>query len=685
MGEVNIYEEMNRYYQVYLLVHAGNVDDLKKFIEEEKIDITEYIDKSLELACSFNRLEMVDYLISNGADIHFSNDFALRYMTRIGNFDWVKKLVKMGANVTAWDNEPIKTAVRNGYIDIAKFLIDNGADINACNNACSFYNIVKNRDNEFVKFVLNKIRKNVTLYKDIASIAIGVNNIEILKFLIEDKGIDLNSDSIFSTISIKNPEDPIFKYVISKVTDTKTLNQMLIKSAANGNCKSIRFFIAHGADVHAENDMPLLKAIENKKYRAVKCLLENKADVHAREKEFLMAAVRRNSLNIMKILVQYGADYRIDGDAVFIEACKKKRNDIAVYLLDIGADVHAQKDIALLESCSKGNAQLVAELIKRGADIHSRRYLGYAIRSRGYPLETVKCLVDNGVKITDKDLVLSSKYFCDGNITKLLVENGAYTEDLCVLEQWVRRSCFDLLEKMIEKSENLLLGQSKNEIFVLIKDKKIVVTPGGIKPFDTFIAEFFKTHDAIYGKPDFIKKWDKIININKYKKDFSEACKNNDSKEIRMALKYGFNVENEDLLQNLKYLMTANNVSLFEAIIERINPETFNSIKDELFIHSVDIENIWFIKYFVEKGVDLYSLNNEALYIAVLKEREDILEYFEKIDNSICYVKNKDVIALYVSNQDIVFTPYFEGSLEEFQKEDPVMYEKIINKLKAAI
>ena len=71
-----------------------------------------------------------------------------------------------------------------------------------------------------------------------------------------------------------------------------------------------------------------------------------------------------------------------------------------------------------------------------------------------------------------------------------------------------------------------------------------------------------------------------------------------------MALKYGFNVENEDLLQNLKYLMTANNVSLFEAIIERINPETFNSIKDELFIHSVDIENIWFIKYFVEKRVD---------------------------------------------------------------------------------
>jgi len=418
MGEVNIYEDM-RYYQVYRLVLAGNVDNLKKFIEEEKIDITEYIDKLLELACSQDRLKMVDYLISNGADIHFSDDFALRHMTRIGNFDWVKKLVKMGANVTARDNEPIKTAVRNGYIDIAKFLIDNGA------------------------------------------------------------------------------------------------------------------------------------------------------------------------------------------------------------------------------------------------------------------------------KITDKDLIYSSKFFGDGNITKLLVENGAYTEDLYVLEQWVRRSYrrsyFDLLEKMTEKSENLLLGQSKNEIFVLIKDKKIVVTPRGIKPFDTFIAEFFKTHDAIYGKPDFIKKWDKIININKYKKDFSEACKNNDSKEIRMALKYGFNVENEDLLQNLKYLMTANNVSLFEAIIERINPETFNSIKDELFIHSVDIENIWFIKYFVEKGVDLYSLNNEALYIAVLKEREDILEYFEKIDKSIIHLKNKNGITLYIAGQNIVFRSGFEGTLDEFKVEDPVDYKIIVNKIKAAV
>ena len=76
------------------------------------------------------------YLIENGADIHFCNDYALRHSSEYGYLDLVQFLLANGAHVSAKDNNALKLSATNGHLDIVKILVANGADIHSKKRLC---------------------------------------------------------------------------------------------------------------------------------------------------------------------------------------------------------------------------------------------------------------------------------------------------------------------------------------------------------------------------------------------------------------------------------------------------------------------------------------------------------------------------------------------------------------------
>jgi len=67
-------------------------------------------------------IEIVKYLVENGADIHAYNDEALQLSTKKGHIGVVKFLVENGANIHVNDDIALRWSAENGHTEIVEYL-----------------------------------------------------------------------------------------------------------------------------------------------------------------------------------------------------------------------------------------------------------------------------------------------------------------------------------------------------------------------------------------------------------------------------------------------------------------------------------------------------------------------------------------------------------------------------------
>ena len=88
------------------------------------IDVHTKNNGALRCAAEEGYLDVVKFLVEQGADIHADDNYSLRISAYNGNYDIVKFLVEQGA-----DNNTLCFAVHSGNLDVVKFLVEQGADI----------------------------------------------------------------------------------------------------------------------------------------------------------------------------------------------------------------------------------------------------------------------------------------------------------------------------------------------------------------------------------------------------------------------------------------------------------------------------------------------------------------------------------------------------------------------------
>ena len=76
-----------------------------------------------------NNVEVVKYLIENGADIHADGDYVLLCSSDSGHLEVVKYLIDNGVDIHAWNDLAIIHSAKNEHIELVKYLIENGADV----------------------------------------------------------------------------------------------------------------------------------------------------------------------------------------------------------------------------------------------------------------------------------------------------------------------------------------------------------------------------------------------------------------------------------------------------------------------------------------------------------------------------------------------------------------------------
>nr|URM62523.1 ankyrin repeat domain containing protein [Mimivirus sp.] len=104
-----------------IMVEQGNLSWIK-ILHSQGYDIRFQNDEALKIACKYGYLEIVKYLHSHGCDIMTDNKFCLKIASKRGHLEIVKYLYQNGYQFSDDDKSIINIASNNGHFEIVKYI-----------------------------------------------------------------------------------------------------------------------------------------------------------------------------------------------------------------------------------------------------------------------------------------------------------------------------------------------------------------------------------------------------------------------------------------------------------------------------------------------------------------------------------------------------------------------------------
>ena len=288
----------------------GDVEAIRAEIASG-VDVNKgYFDTALEIAAATGRIDIVNFLIDNGAEAK-NNANALRAAIEGGNIEIVKLFIEAGANQAEdedndlitnnlmarkgriysvvfediinsgdninqeyWDTF-LERAVRSGNIDIVQLFIDSGAEVKENHNALRA--AVAGGYVEMAQLLVEHgaeiAQKRKPASDPLLTLAAKAGHIDMVQFLIQSKKVEVNE---------------------------KNASSVLAKTIEAGHIDVAKVLIDAGADI---NFMfaPLEAAIKVGRIDMVKLLIDNKVDLNSGNS--LRKAAKKGDIAIVKLLV----------------------------------------------------------------------------------------------------------------------------------------------------------------------------------------------------------------------------------------------------------------------------------------------------------------------------------------------------------------------------------------------
>ncbi|KAH8834360.1 ankyrin repeat-containing domain protein [Flagelloscypha sp. PMI_526] len=316
------------------------------------------IGKTLEAASQAGNIEVVQFIVDNGADINATGGAygtALQAAAEGRSLEVVELLVEKGADVNARGDygTALQSAARWGSLKMVQYLVEKGADVNAMGEH----------------------------YGSSLHAAAWCGSLEIVQFLVE-KVTDVNAAEKFYGTPLGH-------------------------AACSGSLETAQFLLTKGVDINARGEYgtALLCALVFGKLKVVQSLVEKGADVNALGRDHrspLQAAVRFGDLKFVRLLVEKGADVNPvrgeDGTPLQAAACSKSL-EVVQFLVEKGAAINAV-DLQAAACCKR--LAIAQFLVEKGADVNAvGGQYGTSLQAAawGGSLEVVQFLVEKGTNV----------------------------------------------------------------------------------------------------------------------------------------------------------------------------------------------------------------------------------------------------------------------------------------------
>ncbi|XP_041351820.1 serine/threonine-protein phosphatase 6 regulatory ankyrin repeat subunit B-like [Gigantopelta aegis] len=428
------------------------------------LNLEEYSVKDVQ--CSLGKhytSEMVEYLLSQGADPNVyndENDSPLHFAVNTDSLDTVKALVKHGANlntVNEGGKTPLHNAAENKSLKMVRYLVEHGSELNVTDEiSMTPFDLAVSQNTPDVALYLLKEGKNDINIKNYfyLHLAVGKDCLEFVRVLIE-MGFNVNS------------------------TDGSGITPLHL-AAKGKSLEIIKYLVEKGCQVNLSDKWgttALQLATTDNTYDVIAYLLEQGADPNTNlqnsKGSLLHLAVSNNDLHLVQKLVESGAELNIPGpfgNTPLHVAVEQKT--LQILLQD---DMAMTVQLCQTAQLERSNMHVIVYLLQKGADPnktneHNYLPLHFAVYSRS--LELVKLLVENvaNLNMVDKDGITALHIAverCSVEIVNELVEKGADVNLPCkrgmtALHLALEWKQFNLVSYLLQKGANPKITSKDN-------------------------------------------------------------------------------------------------------------------------------------------------------------------------------------------------------------------------------
>ncbi len=227
--------------------------------------------------------------------------YAMRWASINGHIQIVNFLIENGADVHALNDIAIKSAIENHHINIAKLLLDVGVNIvyNDIIYRASIYGHL-----DILEHILN-LGVPVKKFEPAVMKSIENRHLHIIKFL-ADIGVDFEEKSHeMLCIASENGDYDTTKYILDNYP--KCSCDFPLRCASDmGHLHIVKLLIDNGANIHSNDDAALQYAARGGHLDVVKFLVENGANIHANSDYAFRTACDSGYISMIEYLVDIG-------------------------------------------------------------------------------------------------------------------------------------------------------------------------------------------------------------------------------------------------------------------------------------------------------------------------------------------------------------------------------------------
>ena len=301
---------------------------------------------ALFFACEFGHEHVARIMVVAGADIHWSDDVALRTSVSAGQTSCALFLLQLGDNAHDMRKriKAFEGACRKGHRDLVEAILILGIDDTS----------------------------NAVKTKALRNLLEWAPSLETMQVLLRH-GADPNA-SIVTTACYCSVEALVLLLEYGARVDKHWLHAL-------DRAQMLRVMFRSPTHTMTANDVK-----EAVRRHMQLCLPTN---------VYLCNVVRRNLVEGFNVLFENGADVHMEDDWPLREAASKGAADTVTMLLQNGANIHAKNDEALRQAARHGKAHVVEILLQHGANVHALD--DEAIRSAS-TYKTYKNIVSSGLR-----------------------------------------------------------------------------------------------------------------------------------------------------------------------------------------------------------------------------------------------------------------------------------------------
>ena len=397
---------------------------------------------SLIAAVSNNQLNIVQFLIDNGADVNEKVDFgytALMIAALRRDPEIVSLLIKAGADVNAKtkmndetrsadvpeglsDKTAIMIASERGFFDIVEILSQSGAGEYEL-SVENFIELCANGTLQQVEAAIKKMADiNAKANWNGASCtsliaAVSNNQLNVIQLLI-DNGADVNEKVVFGYTAL----------MIAALRHDPEIVSLLIKAGADVNARTKMDDEARSANMPEElsDKTAIMLASEKGYFDIVEILSQSGADEYELSSENFIELCASGTLQQVEAAIKKIADVNVKAKwngatcTSLIAAVSKNNPNVVQLLIDNGANIN-DKGVygftALIIATLQRKPEMVSLLISAGADVNAKTMMNDEAKAAEMPEE-----------FSDKTalMIASEKGFFD--IVDILTQSGAENE-----------------------------------------------------------------------------------------------------------------------------------------------------------------------------------------------------------------------------------------------------------------